>query len=106
MKSEGCCSILPPSQRDSPSSWYIPSDPPSRSQSISLHTRAAYRQNSVEDEVTAAKPSRHSFGWSPQVSRGTRTQARTSHQHQQATQTGNSLLRMYMKKVCSIQTYH
>lgn len=98
MKSEGCCSILPPSQRDSPSSWYIPSDPPSRSQSISLHTRAAYRQNSVEDEVTAAKPSRHSFGWSPQVSRGTRTQARTSHQHQQATQTGNSLLRMYMKK--------
>ena len=103
MKSEGCCSILPPSQRDSPPSWYIPSDPPSRSQSISLHTRAAHRQNSVEDEtVTAARPSRHSFGWSGQVSRGTRTQGRSSHQHQQATQTGNSLLRMYMKKVCSI----
>lgn len=51
-RNEGCCSILPPSNSNSPFSWYIPSDPPSRSNSNNSDKPFASRQNSIETPVT------------------------------------------------------
>ena len=87
-----CCSILPPSNSNSPSSWYIPSDPPSRSQSNNSVRMPSSRQNSVETDTspppqmsskenqTSDPRSRassvsthpHSFGWTGHSTRGSK----------------------------------
>lgn len=87
-----CCSILPPSNSNSPSSWYIPSDPPSRSQSNNSARMPSSRQNSVETDTspppqmsskenqTSDPRSRassvsthpHSFGWTGHSTRGSK----------------------------------
>ena len=134
-RNEGCCSILPPSHPNSPSSWYIPSDPPTRSQSNNSVRMPSSRQNSVEMEASpppqmSTKENQtdvrsrtgsvsnhpHSFGWTGQTGHGSR-QSKARHFGQmypsrqasqdseiptprsRGIQTGNSLLRMYMKKV-------
>ena len=87
-----CCSILPPSNSNSPFSWYIPSDPPSRSHSNNSVRMPSSRQNSVETDTspppqmsskenqTSDPRSRassvsthpHSFGWTGHSTRGSK----------------------------------
>ena len=91
-RNEKCCSILPHSNSNSPSSWYIPSDPPSRSQSNNSIRMPSSRQNSVETDTSpppqmSSKENQtsdlrarassvsthpHSFGWTGHSSRGSK----------------------------------
>ena len=91
-RNEKCISILPHSNSNSPSSWYIPSDPPSRSQSNNSVRMPSSRQNSVDTDTSpppqmSSKENQtsdlrarassvsthpHSFGWTGHSSRGSK----------------------------------
>ena len=133
-RNEVCCSILPPSNPNSPFSWYIPSDPPSRSNSNNSDKMTPSRQNSVESPPMVASKATNfnqrsrassmsntnhynSFGWNSNRANRNKHfgQMYPSRQASQESdivpsnqcrgiQTGNSLLRMYLKKV-SILTF-
>ena len=117
-------SILPPSAPDSPMSWYIPSEPSSRSVSNNseliedVRPPAQASQSSQTNLRTRASSvsNQQSFGWNGQQARQA-TKSRNKHFSQmypsrqtsqdsdlpasqcRGIQTGRSLLRMYLRKV-------
>ena len=118
-KNDNCSSILPPSAPDSPMSWYIPSEPSSRSGSNNSELIEDGRppppsasQASQANIRAKASSNPQSFGWP-----GQQTKSKNKHFGQmypsrqpsqdsdlpasqcRGIQTGRSLLRMYLRKV-------
>ena len=129
-KNDNCSSILPPPDPNSPMSWYIPSEPSSRSGSNNSQREEARpaAQSSQASQVNlraraSSVSNKQSFGWNGQQA-GQQAKSKTKHfgqmypsrQHSQDSdlpasrcrgiQTGRSLLRMYLRKVVKYYYYH
>ena len=121
-KTEHCSSLLPPSAPNSPMSWYIPSEPSSRSGSNNSELIEDGRPPPPPSSASQAcqaniRTRASSFGWPGHHNPGHQAKSKNKHFGQmypsrqasqdsdlpasqcRGIQTGRSLLRMYLRKV-------